>query len=406
MLKLAWRNIWRNSRRTILTVLAIAFATSILQFFVSIQLKSYDAATKSAIALTLGQLQVQKKGYLEKPQIRATIEDPLSLESKIKSLDRVEHTSIRSIGFALISSEKRSYGLQVIGIMPEKEKLVSSVSGLIKKGEYLDSTSTNDCVIGEILAKNLKVDIGDEVTILGQGKDGSLAASVATIRGIFDSGTKDFDRVTMFIPYKTFQDVFSMQNSAHSIVVMGMRLKDLEQIQSKIEELLKNETNLVSLRWDQLMPGLKQSIELDMSAGWIFYLTLVLIVTFSIVNTFLMSVLERSREFGIMLAIGARTPRIMGMVVIESILLTLVGIFLGVLIGSGVITYFSIHGFTVPGAEEIAKLWNLPIRIYPELTIRVILTAPLMILTTTFIGVMYPVLKILWLKPLEAMRAT
>ncbi|MCB0360870.1 MAG: FtsX-like permease family protein, partial [Bdellovibrionales bacterium] len=158
------------------------------------------------------------------------------------------------------------------------------------------------------------------------------------------------------------------------------------------------------LRWDELLPGLKQAIELDMASGWLFYFSLVLIVTFSIVNTFFMVVVERTREFSIMLALGVRPSRIGGLVVLESMLLTTLGLLLGIGCGAVTLWYFGVHGFSVPGMDEVAKLWNLPDAIYTRITPRALLHGPLVLLGMSVLAVIFPVLKIFRLNPSTSLR--
>jgi len=404
-LRLSWRNIWRHPRRTLLTLSAIAFAAAILVFMVTLQLSSYDTMIDYTLRVYHGHLQVQPEGYLDKPQMRNTIPDARELGSHIRKLTGSAAVSVRAVGFALASSKARSYGVQVIGVETENEGKVSTIPGLIKNGRFLSSDDAQEAVIGSVLARNLKLNVGEELILLGTGKDGSMAATVVPVVGIFESGSADLDRHMVQLPLGTFQDVFSMGDHGHSIVVTGESLEQLDGLIDTVRAGLPTDSHLVVLSWEALIPGLKQAIQMDWASGWFLYLSLIIIVTFSILNTFLMSVLERTREFGIMLALGARPGRIGGLVMLESIWLTLLGLAVGVAVGTVVVFYFHIHGFSYPGMEEIAAYYNLPAVITMTLSPLSLTLGPAVILIVTCAAALYPALRIRMLKPVDAMRA-
>lgn len=404
-LRLAWRNIWRHPRRTLLTLSAVAFAAAILVFMVALQLSSYDTMIDYTLRVYHGHLQVQSEGYLDKPQMRNTIPDARTLGSYVRKLSGLAAVSVRAMGFALVSSKERSYGVQVIGVEPQYEGKVSTIPGLVKKGRFLSSDDAQEAVIGHVLARNLKIDIGEELTLLGTGRDGSVAATVVPVVGIFESGSAELDRHLVQLPLGTFQDVFSMTGHAHSIVVLGESLDQLENLMGVVRAALPPETPLVVLSWEALIPGLKQAIQMDWASGWFLYLSLIIIVTFSILNTFLMSVLERTREFGIMLALGARPGRIGVLVMLESLWLTILGLSVGMVIGTAVVYYFHIHGFSYPGMEELAAYYNLPAVVMLAISPLSLTLGPAVILLVTCAAALYPALRIRLLKPVDAMRA-
>jgi ABC-type lipoprotein release transport system permease subunit len=404
-LRLAWRNIWRHPRRTLLTLSAVAFAAAILVFMVTLQLSSYDTMIDYTLRVYHGHLQVQPKGYLDKPQMRNTIPNARELGSHIRNLVQPGAVSVRAMGFALASSKARSYGVQVVGVETEYESKVSTIPGLVKKGRFLSSDDAQEAVIGHVLARNLKVNVGEEVILLGTARDGSVAATVVPVAGIFESGSAELDRHLVQLPLSTFQDVFSMGADAHAIVALGKSLDQLKNLMGAVRVALPPETHLVVLSWEALVPGLKQAIQMDWASGWFLYLSLIIIVTFSILNTFLMSVLERTREFGIMLALGTKPGRIGVLVMLESLWLTILGLAVGIVIGTAVVFYFHFHGFSYPGMEELAAYYNLPAVIKLGISPLSLTLGPAVILLVTCAAALYPALRIRLLKPVDAMRA-
>lgn len=404
-LRLAWRNIWRQPRRTWLTVSAIAFATVLLEFAVPLQLGGYDTMVEATLRVYTGHAQIQRPGYRDRPQIHNAIDGGDALAQRLRDANLFKAVAARASGFALVSSEKRSYAAQVVGVEPAFERGVSTVPGMIKHGRFLQSADAVEAVIGSALARNLKAGLGDELVMLGSGRDGSVAAVVVPVVGIFASGSQDMDRFFVEIPLALFQDVFSMGEATHAVAVVGDGLNMQAELLANLRRELAQTEGLAILGWEDLVPGLKEYIEADKVSGLIFMGLLVAVVVFSILNTFLMAVLERTKEFGLMLALGTRPARIAGVVMLESLLLTLIGLVIGFAIGFALVAYFQAHGFSYPGLEEIAKHYNLPIdRVFPKVDLYTVAFGPAVILITTNLVAWIPVLRIRRLQPVEAMR--
>jgi ABC-type lipoprotein release transport system permease subunit len=272
-------------------------------------------------------------------------------------------------------------------------------------GRYLSSANAQEAVLGAALARNLKITVGGELTLLGSGKDGSIAATIVPVVGIFESGNPELDRHLVQLPLKTFQEVFSLGEEAHAIVVSGSNHATIPQTKAAVAAQLAADSKLVVLDWEQLIPGLKQLIQTDMVQNWITYIALILIVTLSIMNTFLMSVLERTREFGIMLALGA-SPRQIGIVVLlESLFLTVLGLVIGIVLGGGIAIWLHYAGFSFPGMKEIYAQYGLPGEIHPQLSLASFTLGPAVILVFTLLAALYPALRIRQLQPVEAIHA-
>jgi putative ABC transport system permease protein len=296
----------------------------------------------------------------------------------------------------------------VTGIDPERESRVSRLKSLVRQGTFLAEDDTNQALVGRLLARNLRVGIGDELTILGQGRDGSIAATVVEIKGIFNSGIDDFDRASIQIPLKTFQEVYDMNGAIHELVIIANSLSDVDPIKKTLQaelSTLNTGNDLAILDWNELMPGLRQSIEMDLISGLIFYLLLVVVVAFSISNTFLMAIFERTREFGMLMAIGTSPGRLTKVLLIESMSMTGIGIAGGIIIGCLLTLYFQVHGVDISGASELLSQFGITGRIYPRLSWISAISGPLAVLIITFLAALYPALKVQRMKPVEAMRA-
>jgi ABC-type lipoprotein release transport system permease subunit len=405
---MAWRNIWRNPRRTIITVSAIMFASLLLVFMLSFQFGSYETMINTSVKISTGHLQVQADEYQDKKNIRLVVTDPETIGKRIENIDKVESYTFRGQAFSLVSSKDRTYGAMITGIDPKREATVSRLKKLIRNGSFLLPEDQNQALVGQLLARNLRVDIGDELTILGQGRDGSIAATVVRVKGIFNSGIDDLDRNSINIPLKTFQEVYTMQEAVHEVVIIAQSLSDIPEIKRTLSGMLLSRDDHIPLKmldWEELMPGLRQGIEMDLVSGLIFYFLLVLVVAFSILNTFLMAIFERTREFGVLMAIGTTPLRLTKVLLIESMTMTMIGIFTGIIIGSAITLYFQFHGIDISGASELLSQFGISGRMYPKLSMISAFSGPLAVLVITFIAALYPALKVQRMQPVEAMRA-
>ena len=402
-LRMAWRNLWRNPRRTLLTVAAIAFACLLLVFMLSFQFGSYETMINTAVKVQTGHLHVEAKEYQDKQDMRLVIKDPKAVAKVIKAAPGVEAFTARANAFALISSKQRTYGALVVGIDPETEAKVSTLKKIIREGEYLKPGDAEGALVGRLLARNLQVKVGDDLTVLGQGRDGSIAAMVLKVRGIYASGIDEFDRSSIQMGLKSFQANFSMQGAVHQMVAICYHLDDVAGAKAYIASHLPPQSNpsLTVLDWMQLMPGLLQGIEIDLVSGIIFYLILIVVVTFSILNTFLMSILERTHEFGVLMAIGAKPGRLSKLVIMESFAMTLLGVISGMIMGALITWYFQVNGIDL-GAQDVMAQYGITGLIYPRLSWLSLTIGPGVVMIMTLLAALYPTRRIWRLKPVEA----
>jgi ABC-type lipoprotein release transport system permease subunit len=403
ILRLAWRNLWRQPRRTWLTVAAMVFSNALLVFLISIQFSTYGLMIDNTLQVFTGHIQVQAPGYKDDLKMRQFVPDVSSLASSLRRELGMETIAARAAAFALASSEERSYGLQIFGVETDFESLVSTIPGLVRNGRYLDDPDASEIVVGKVLARNLRVGLGDEITLLGSGRDGSFAAAIATVVGIFDSGVPDIDRSIAEVPLGFFQDVFYMEGAGHQVVIAAPDLDSVAAVRAQVEALVP--ASLVVHDWDVLQPGLRQAIQADLSSAFFMYAVLVILVAFSVLNTQLMSVLERTHEFGITMSLGVAPGRLGRLVFLETAMMGLLGAGLGAIVGGVVTEWFGYTGFSYPGMEEMAVNFNLPSRFYPQATPLTLFLGPAIVFVGGMFAAIYPAFRLHWLEPVEAMRA-
>jgi putative ABC transport system permease protein len=408
-LRMAWRNIWRHRRRTWLTATAMIFSNVLLVFMISLQYGSYDMMIANTLQAFSGHLQVQAPGYQDNPRLRTSIPAVEGLADELRQALGAAlpgaRVAPRATAFALASSEQRSFGIQLIGVQPDVEPGVSTLPGLVKTGRFLQRHDAAEIVIGSVMARNLKVSVGSEITLLGSGYDGSFAAGIVEVVGIFDSGSLDMDRSFAEVPLGYFQEMFALGDRGNSVAVAVDELAQVPAAAEIARSVASGRGQLAVLDWNALHPGLRQAIQADLSSGWFMYGVLIVLVAFSVLNTQLMSVLERTREFGMISALGVRPRRLATLVMLETTLMALIGLALGLLLGWLVALYFNVHGFSYPGMEEIAQRYNLPAEMYPSLTAGTLLLGPSVVFAFCLLAAVYPALRLFRLRPVEAMRA-
>ena len=257
--------------------------------------------------------------------------------------------------------------------------------------------------MGDLLARNLKLVVGDKVTLLGVARDGSVAADVLMVKGIYHSGIAELDRSILEMPLSRAQEVFAMTGRATTIALGGVSLGAVNDALPALSAL-GNRHGVALLDWGAMEPAMRDAITLKYATSMLFYLTLVVVVAFIILNTLLMSVLERTREFGMLLALGMRPTSIGGMVWIELLALALFGCAIGFSIGGGVTFWFQQHGIAIPGMAKLLAQFGLQSRLYPTLTPLSALVGPTALFVAIAVGGMVPYMRVLRLTPALAMR--
>jgi len=402
VLRLAWRNLWRHARRTWLTIGAMVFSNTLLVFMISFQFSMYGLMIDNTLMVFSGHMQVQAPGYKDDQKMRQVVPEVQPLADRLRRELDSDTVAARGWAFGLASSEERSYGIGIYGVEPEFENNVSNIPGLVKDGRYLQRGDGMEIVIGTMLARNLRAGVGDELTLLGSGLDGSFAAAVVTIVGIFDSGVKEIDRNIAEMPLAAFQDVFYMDGAGHQVVILAPTLNEGPAVQEQVASTLPD--GLVVHDWTVLQPGLKQAIQADMSSAFFMYGILVILVAFSVLNTQLMSVLERTHEFGVVMALGMKPGRLGRLVMLETALMGLIGFLMGAAAGALLTYWFSVNGLSYPGMEEMAANFNLPGRVYPQVSLLKTVFGPAVVFVFTLLAAAYPAWRLRRLHPVEAMR--
>ena len=402
--RVGWRNLWRNRGRTWRTLLSIAVGAMVVICGMSIQLGFYGDIIDLATRLGSGHLQVQHAGYLEDPRPKYLIPRANALARQLDALPEVAATTVRAEAFALVSVGEKSVGALVQGVDPERERMVSNFPQSLSEGTYL--AQSDHAVVGAGLARNLGVGLGDEVVILGTGIEGSVAAMVLTVGGIMETRQAEIDRTLVQVALPALQTAFGFANGGQRILV---NLHDIGAIEPALDMIQPMLSPGWAIRdWTVLMPDTSKAIDLDRIAGQFVYVILILIVVFNIGNTLVITILERTREFGLLLAVGMRPQAIMGMIIVEATAIWLLGSIIGWVMSAALLAYPVMVGIPLEslGAEERSAGISIlvPDTIYGGVDAAVVLMAPLAIGVGGLLASTFTMLRIRRLRPVEALR--
>ena len=405
-IKLAWRNIWRNWRRSVLTILAIFFATLLAVSTRSIQMGTYEANIKTALEILTGYIQIQKKGYQDNPAINKSFRFNDKLKSFIESDSSVKGYAKRIYGNGLISYRQNTYGILLFGISPEEEAKTSTLLKRIKKGSFISKEKQDGIVVGKKLLDNLNAGINDTIVVLTSGADGTMGNKKFQIIGTFSLGSPELDGMSAFINIEAADELMSMNGKINVVALRLDKINSIPDVLSKFKEA-NRDTSIAALGWEEVLPELKQSIEFDNASNVIFLLLLIIVVAFGILNTMLMSITERYREFGIMLALGTKHTKLLIIVFLEVIFLIMIGILLGNVIAHAINYYYYLHPIYLSGDfAGIYEQYGFIPAIYFSIDIGFYIDMSVKIILISLASFIYPAYKLYHFEALKGIRYT
>ena len=398
---IAWRNLWRNRRRTWLTAGGVAFAVVLMTSAVSLQSGSYATMIDTGVGLYHGHIQVQHEAYQDHPKLRNTLPDASVVLAGLRRRPEIKAAAPRLSAYALVSENDRSFGAQVLGVDPDLEPRVSSIPRSATAGRFIKDGQ--EAFVGAALANNLAIEVGDEMVALGTDREGALAAMVLQVVGVFETGHPDLDRATVEIPIETFREAFGMGDEVHHIAIRLHRAVDADLLTVPLSQELG--AGLRVLHWRELLPELEQAIELDRVSSIFIYAILASLVLFSVVNTFIMTVFERTHEFGMLIAVGVRRWGIVGMLQLEALLMSLVGVALGVVLVTPLLVWMIESGIPMGESAELLRQYHMPDRLYGGRNLLVMGSVPVGLIIACQFAAFLPFQRVRRIIPADALRA-
>ena len=404
ILKLAWRNIWRNKRRTLITTASIFFAVLIAIVLKSLQEGAYDKMIESAVGLYTGYAQIHQNGYWEEQSLENSFEVNEAMYKESEAHPLVQRATPRLESFALASSSIHTKGCMVVGIDPSRENELTQLEERVVEGSYLTEGDLGT-LVGIGLAERLKLGVGDTLVLLGQGYHGVSAAGKYPVRGLAKLPTPDMDKRMVYLPVAEAQYLYGAENRLTSLALSLEVPQKATHIAASLRKKLPESYEVMS--WEEMMPELVQMIEADRAGNVITVGILYAIIAFGIFGTVLMMIAERRYEFGILTSIGMKKPKLAGVVVLEMLCMSLLGVIVGMIASLPIVSYFKKNPIDMGDqAREAYEAMGVSMDAVIPMTVdpQIFLTEGITVFIMTLIIALYPVWKISRLQPIQAMK--
>jgi len=393
-IKIAWRNLWRNKRRTLITIASVFLALFLALLMRSMQFGSYEMMKRDAVRNSSGYIQIQAPGYWEDKTIDNTFESSDELYQKVSKAENVSDIIPRLESFALASSGNISKGVGIIGTIPETEAEITKLSNRVVAGTYFKTPADPGILIGEDLAKYLEVDLYDTVTLLSQGYHGSSAAADFQITGILHFPSPEMNRQLIYITLETAQYFFAAPGRLTSYSLLLNDIDDLDETATGLKATVGDGYEIMT--WEKMMVEIKQQIDSDNISGMFMLAILYVVVTFGIFGTILMITHERRKEFSVMIAVGMKRQKLSFIVFMETIFIGVIGIAASIVCSIPIVYYFYLN--PIPLTGEMADMM-LEYNMQPLMPFSndpsIFVAQSLIVLFLTIIIAFYPFLKIM-----------
>lgn len=397
----AWRNVWRNKRRSIVILVSIMVGVIATVLMDTLSRGMIFQILDNQIRSHVSHLQIHREGFRDNPVIQATIPDADRVEDALKNVRGIASSTPRVLTYGLISSATNSSGIFLLGVDHDREKNVTTINKSLLAGEYL-SGKPNEAVIGEALAEKLGVGLGDRIVAMASAVDGHVGSDVFRIVGLFETFSSEFDKSTIYIPLASAQSMLTIGDRVSEFALIMSDLERLPAIQKSLKEQLGDGYEVFT--YGEILPLLLAQIDMYDQSMFIFYGIIGIALIFGIINTMLMSVFERIHEFGVLKAIGMPDSRLLMMVLLEALHLGIIGTALGFAIGYALYLPLSHTGLDLRMFSDGLRSFGVGAIIYPVLTWGSVVNALFIIPFISVIGALYPAMRAARLTPVSAIR--
>lgn len=401
LLKISWRNVWRNKSRSLIVISSIAVGVWALiagTGFMNGFMVSYISDT---INHNTSNIQVHHPEYGVDKDIQFFIPEAQNKEEDLKQINGVNAVTKRVLVNGMIASAKKASGVEIRGIQPENESLVTNLDSLIVEGEYFEGVKRNPVVIGQKLAEDLGVRIRSKIVLTFSDQDGEMVSAAFRVVGVIKSSAINLNEMTAFVRDSDIQPLIGIGNNYHEIAAIT---NVLVEEQSVISEYRKSHSDDLIQDWREIAPEL--AYVSDMFANMLYILMGIILtaLVFGIINTMLMAVLERIKELGMLMAVGMNKKKVFFMIVVETIFLGFVGTPIGMVLGFLNVNFYQERGVDLSEYSEGLEAFGYSANLFPYLDSSTYYIVSVGVFMTTIIGAAYPAYKAISLKPVEALQ--
>lgn len=400
---ISWRNVWRNKLRSLVIIMAISAGLTGGIFTVAMYNGLADQKLRTAIDTQTAHLQIHATGFQQNKDIRLYMENAAAVRAAVETMSSVKAMAPRLVATGMAATSSANAGVQLNGINPEKEREVSTIFQSIVEGDYFREARRNQVLISSRTAKKLKVGLNGKVIITMQDINGEIVGAAFRVGGIFKTSHSMFDEANMFVNRRDLARILSMENHINEIAI---RLHDIEAA-STVQDALGRQfasanTNVET--WREIQPELAYITDATWQVNYLILIIILLALAFGILNTMLMAIFERVKEIGVLMAVGMSKWRIFLMIVMETIFLSLTGAAAGMIISAWLVYATGQSGIDLSMFAQGLETVGLGSMIYPQLEAQFYGTLAIMVIIAALISSLYPAIKALRLKPVEAIH--
>lgn len=406
LFRLAWKNLWRNRRRTLITLAAISLSVMLVQAFHNLAMGTYARMIDSGVRAGSGHLAAYRGDYVDSRDEKLSW-TPGDLVPQVRKLPGVQEALPRVYLPGLAQSSRESRGILLTGVDPQRELAVNPFLKKLPPKDMVRTLDGRDAVLGSRLLKELKIGLGNKFVVTVQSRTGELVSELFRVRGVVETGLKEVDGSLILVGRERAARMGGIPGEIHELAVILAEAEADRTVHPAIERLLAGRDDLRVVTWERAMPNLANAIKLDYASQKFIFVIILAIVTIGVVNTLLMSVMERIREFGVILALGASAGRLRRMILAEAAVLGLVAMALGSLLGSLATWYLVVHGIDLQAfiSEELefgGVVFDPVLRAIWDL--RWMVRIALYVVGLCLLASLYPAVKAARIEPAEAMR--
>ena len=402
-LMMAWRNIWRNPRRTLVILTAVVIGVWSMVFLAALMRGNLAGMVRNGIKTLTGHVQIHRAGYPDDPSVVHRIEDPAPLlETLSAELPRGSRWATRVRVNAVADNARHSSGVTLVGIDPAPEAELSFIGSAVRRGRYLQADDPHAILVGAALAEQFETRLGHKLILMSQSRDGQVASRAFRIRGIFNAELEATEKNLVFVTRRAAQQMLGMGAAVSEIAVLLPQDDLARPVAAELRERFSGR-DLVVRSWQEILPLLKAYLGMYDQFILIWFLVMFVAMGFGILNTTLMAVFERMREFGLLKSLGMGPGRIVRGILSENFFILAGGLAIGNILGLASIWALSFHGLDLSGLAQGAEYAGMPRVIYPELMWRDLVSANLLVLVLGLTICLYPAFKAARCTPVQAM---
>jgi putative ABC transport system permease protein len=411
--RLAWRNVWRNKRRTALCVAATVFAVALVVISVAMQMGTHEKMIEDGVRVHSGHVTIADPAHLKERTLEHFIVPRPSLLRALEDQPAVAGWAPRVSSFALVSHGTSSRGAAIVGVDPEREGSVTTLPDRVSAGRFVaDTPGSREIVLGARLAKSLGAAVGDELLLYGVAYSLETAYELFTVVGLVKLPEPELERSIALITLAVAQEFYAYGDRLSEIAVLATAADETGPLVTALRAELGADSSVVDapeiafFQWDEVMPELANLVALDAAGMYVILVILVVVVAFGILNTILMAILERTRELGMMLALGLRPGAVFRLVVWESVFMAGVGLVVGLAIALPVVLYLVGHPIRLEGElSGMSEFMGMePVAVF-KLTPWNPIGSAITILVVGSLASIYPARKASRARAVDALRA-